>query len=68
MCKAALLSQCSNAGFGCNICRSFNNDRNQDNSHHVLVIALYSAFTEESDTVFCLFIRQETSEEPKKTQ
>jgi hypothetical protein len=68
MCKAALLSQCSNAGFGCNICRSFNNDRNQDNSQHVPVIALYSASTEESDTVFCLFVRQETSEEPQKTQ
>ena len=68
MCKAALLSQCSNVGFGCNIWRSFNNDRNQDNSQHVPIIALYSASAEESDIVFCLFVRQETSEEPKKTQ
>jgi len=68
MCKAALLSQCSNAGFGCNIRRSFNNDHNQDSSQHVPVIALYSAPAEESDTVFCLFIRQETREEHKKTQ
>jgi hypothetical protein len=68
MCEAALLLQCSNAGFGCNICRSFNNVHNQDNSQHIPVITLYSAPAEESDTVFCLFIRQETSEEPKKTQ
>jgi hypothetical protein len=63
-----LLSQCSNVGFGCNIHKSFNNEYNQDNSQHVPVIALYSASAEESDTIFFLFIRQETSEDPKKTQ
>jgi hypothetical protein len=68
ICKAALLSQCSNAGFGCNIRKSFNNERNQDNSQHVPVMALYSASAEESDTVFCLFVHQEISEDPKKTQ
>jgi hypothetical protein len=63
-----LLSQCSNAGFGCNIRKSFNNERNHDNSQHVPAMTRYSASAEESDTVFYLFIRQETSEDPKKTQ
>jgi hypothetical protein len=31
-------------------------------------MALYSAFAEKSDIVFCLFVRQEISEDPKKTQ
>jgi hypothetical protein len=31
-------------------------------------MAQYSASAEESDIVFCLFVRQETSEDPKKTQ
>ena len=66
MCKAALLSQCSNAGFGCNIYRSFNNDRNQDNSQHVPIIAMYSASAEKSDTVFYIFVRQKKAKNPRK--
>jgi len=31
-------------------------------------MALYLAYAEESDTVFCLFVCQETSEDPKNTQ
>ena len=68
ICKVALLSQCNNVGFECNIHKSFNNEHNQDNSQQVPVIARYSASTEESDTVFCLFVHQEISEDPKKTQ
>ncbi len=68
ICKAAVLSQYNNAGFGCNILKSVNNERSQDNSQHVPVMALYSASAEERDTVFCLFVRQEIREDPKKTQ
>ena len=68
ICKADLLSQYNNAGFGCNILKSFNNERSQDNSQHGPVMALYSAFAEERDTVFYLFVRQEIREDPRKIQ
>jgi len=68
MCKAAVLSQYNNAGFGCNTLKYVNNDRSQDNSQHVPVMALYSTSAEERDTVFCLFVRKEIKEDPKKTQ
>jgi hypothetical protein len=57
ICKAAVLSQYNNVSFGCNILKSFNNERSQDNSQHVPVMALYSASAEERDMVLCLFVR-----------
>jgi len=68
MCKATLLSQYNNASLGCNIRKSFNNDRNQVNSQQVPVNALYLAFAEDKETIFCLFVRQEMKEDSKKTQ
>lgn len=62
------MSQYNSAAFGCNIFKSFNNERSQDNSQHAPVIALYSASADDRETVFCLSVRQEISEDPKKTQ
>jgi hypothetical protein len=40
---AAVLSQYNNAGFECNILKSVNNERSQNNSQHIPVMALSSA-------------------------
>jgi len=66
MCKGVLLSQYNNVGLGCNIRKSFNNDHNQVNSQQVPVNVLYSASVEDREIVFCLFVRQEMTEDPKK--
>ena len=52
ICNAAVLSQYNNVGFGCNILKSVNNERSQDNSQHAPVMALYSASTEEEIRFF----------------
>jgi len=65
MCKEALLSQYDNVGLGCNIHKSFNNDR-KVNSLQVSVNALCSASAKDREIVFCFFVCQEMREDSKK--
>ena len=63
-----MLSQYNSATLECNIPRSFNTERSQDNSQHAPVIALYSTSADDRETIFYLFVLQEIREDPKKIQ
>ena len=68
MCISALLSQYKGKSRGIDMCKAWSNPSTQTSSLVVFDILLYSASTDDLETVIYFLIFHETKECPRKTQ